>query len=732
MTEPMQNKEQSERVRGRSRRRGSQQSPEERRPASEERVTGESRLDSGRSRRKAEAMVKPDPEDYGNGKPGGKKAAVIAGCVALGILVAAGGAYAVMGQKYRKVFFPKTIINGMDASGRSVEEIKQMIASGIDGYSLVLETRGGGEERISGAEIGLHPEYDGSLETLLGAQEPLRWGIDGREEKEYTIGTMMAYDQQKLDAAVSGLACLDPANVTEPADAKMSEYIDGVGYQIIPEEQGSLIKEDVLMTGVQDAILNISDRLVLEDLDVYVKPQVTSDNPELTAQVESWNKYVQTTVTHRFGSTTEVLDGSTIHQWLYDDGTGKAALDGTRVKEYVRQLAKKHNTAYEPKKLKTSYGSTVTITGGPYGWRMNESAEVEALTGILQSGESQEREPVYLQKAQSHDGPDYGDTYVEINLTAQHLYFYKNGKLLVEADFVSGNESRGWSTPAGAYPLTYKQRDATLKGENYATPVSYWMPFNGNIGMHDAGWRSSFGGSLYKTGGSHGCVNLPPSAAKTIYENIEAGMPVLCYHLSGTEQKSASGAKPQETKPAETKPAETKPAESNPAESRPTENKPATTPSGGQVVEEKPAGGTTPNPGGSTGSGGAATTPGGSMGNGGTATTPGGSAGSGGTTTTPGGSTGNGGTTPNPGGSTGSGGATPTPGGSTTPGGTSGGASTTPGGGAASSPGGSAGPGGAGGNGGTTPSPGGGSTSGGPGAQSGTQSSSGVVSAPGQ
>ncbi|MFR2849244.1 MAG: L,D-transpeptidase [Hungatella hathewayi] len=140
---------------------------------------------------------------------------------------------------------------------------------------------------------------------------------------------------------------------------------------------------------------------------------------------------------------------------------------------------------------------------------------------------------------------------MEINLTAQHLFFYKDGKLLVESDFVSGNSSKGYDTPPGAYPITYKERNATLKGEDYRTPVDYWMPFNGNIGMHDAGWRSSFGGNIFKTSGSHGCVNLPPSVAKTIYENIEAGMPVLCYTLEGTGSKTTSSV-PKETAAATT------------------------------------------------------------------------------------------------------------------------------------------------------------------------------------
>ncbi len=111
---------------------------------------------------------------------------------------------------------------------------------------------------------------------------------------------------------------------------------------------------------------------------------------------------------------------------------------------------------------------------------------------------------------------------------------------MIESDFVSGNHAKGYDTPSGAYPLTYKQKDATLKGENYRTPVSYWMPFNGNIGMHDAKWRSSFGGQIYMTNGSHGCVNLPPAVAKVIFQNISTGDPVLCYHLDGTGSKSTS------------------------------------------------------------------------------------------------------------------------------------------------------------------------------------------------
>ena len=151
---------------------------------------------------------------------------------------------------------------------------------------------------------------------------------------------------------------------------------------------------------------------------------------------------------------------------------------------------------------------------------------------MIEKGESAERTPVYYQTAASYGTPDYGTTYVEINLTAQHLFFYQDGKLMMESDFVSGNSAKGYDTPAGVYSITYKQRDATLTGENYQTPVSYWMPFNGGVGIHDAKWRASFGGTLYQGNGSHGCVNTPWDQAGIIFDNIEIGTPIVVYKSS--------------------------------------------------------------------------------------------------------------------------------------------------------------------------------------------------------
>lgn len=562
--------------------------------------------DSGKTASWTEATPEKAALKAEHRKTTGKKTAWIAACTAGILLVAAGGVYAGMSQKYKTRFFPNTQINGVDASGKTAAEVQELIAEGVNGYTLTITERNNQTETIAGTDIKLHAEFDGSLEKMVAAQNPFAW-LWHMKQEEYTIGTMVAYDDAALESQIRNLSCLDPEKAVEPVNAKISEYVSGQGYSIEPEQEGTAVEAEKLTQAVTGAIENLQDHLSLEEADVYKKPTVLKDDASLAEQLDKMNKYAKMSVTYQFGDSTETLNGDQIHAWLIANADGSVSVDSSKVSEYVSEMAKAHNTSNKAKTLKTSYGSTIQVSGGTYGWKINQAAETEALAAIIASGESTTREPEYSQKAASHGANDYGDTYVEINLTGQHLFFYKEGKLVVESDFVSGNLAKGWGTPAGSYPLAYKQKNAVLKGENYRTPVNYWMPFNNGIGMHDAKWRSSFGGTIYKTGGSHGCINLPPSVAKTIFDNISAGTPVICYNLPGTEKSTTSGtAKPAETKPAETTaPAETPaPAETQapaPAETQAPGPAPTTAPTQAETKAPETAAPTQAGPGGPSG-----------------------------------------------------------------------------------------------------------------------------------
>lgn len=475
-----------------------------------------------------------------------KIAAVCGGVVVL-VGAVGGGLYWHESLKYKTCFLPGTIVDGMDVTEKTAAEVEDAIMEQLKGYKLTINGREDLSESITGEEVGLYAEFDDTLAKAIAAQKPMEWGKYrfGKSVNEVNTDALIRYNDEMLGEAVDSLSCMDKKNMREPQDAKISDYTSG-GYTIIKEDEGTELLEDKVKEAVAAAVMSLAESVDLEEQGCYVSPSITSEDEALKTACETMNKYVGARITYQFGDKSETLSGDEIHNWLTVNGTSVGINEG-KATEYVKKLAASYDTAYKAKSLKTSYGKTVSITGGSYGYKINQAKEAATLVSLIKNGEQTSREPEYSQKGASRTGNDYGNTYMEINLTAQHLYFYVKGKLVVQSDFVSGNAAKGWSTPAGAYSITYKQRNATLKGQGYATPVSYWMPFNGGIGLHDANWRKTFGGTIYKTNGSHGCVNLPPAVAKTIYENISAGDPVLCYHLDGTESASTSGTKKDET-----------------------------------------------------------------------------------------------------------------------------------------------------------------------------------------
>ena len=187
--------------------------------------------------------------------------------------------------------------------------------------------------------------------------------------------------------------------------------------------------------------------------------------------------------------------------------------------------------------FKSTARGKVNVYGGNYGYLINQKSEVKQLTKDLKSGKDVTREPVYAQKGAGRNGnDDISDTYVEVDLTKQHMWYYKNGRLIVDAPFVSGCIKEKTGTIVGTYSLQYKERNATLRGgdeeegTDYESKVSFWMPFFNGYGLHDATWRDEFGGTIYKTNGSHGCINLPYSKAEILFNNISAGCTIVVFY----------------------------------------------------------------------------------------------------------------------------------------------------------------------------------------------------------
>lgn len=432
-------------------------------------------------------------------------------------------------------FYFGSTINGINVSGKSIETAKETIQKAMDEYELQIVERDGTTESIIGSDFSLETKWNNDVENFLATQNGFSWVLKLFTPDSHTSKMYITFDEVKLQELLQELPCMEEKKQIAPESAKISEYTKDKGYQLIPSVAGSQIDYTAFYGKVNECVRGLKTELNLDEELCYVLPEVMDDDEGLLAAVEQLNTSLKTMITYQVGDSTQVLDASVFQPWLVVNEKMEVVIDEEQLSAYVKELASTYNTCYKAKKLMTSYGVEITIPNSHYGWKVDNSAEKEAIVASIMTGEQVTRDLNYSMTANSHEGNDYGNSYVEINLTAQHLFLYVDGALVIETDFVSGNLAKAYNTPTGVYGLTYKERNATLNGEDYSTPVNYWMPFAGNVGMHDATWRAEFGGSIYKRNGSHGCVNLPLSAAKTIYEHINTNFPVFVYELAGTE-----------------------------------------------------------------------------------------------------------------------------------------------------------------------------------------------------
>ena len=434
-------------------------------------------------------------------------------------------------QNNPEVFVDGTKINGVGVAGMTPSEAKERIESFYQGsYTLTLTDREGNRETIRDVDIQLSAALGAGLEDIL-AKENENGRVSGPAiDNSYEIPMDIHYNEEALLKKLQSLTCVSRSDIVKTENARISPYSEETGgFAILPEVQGNDINMDALTAAVKEALASHKSSLDLGAAGCYYQVQVYSSDESLKNQLDAMNQRASMTVTYLFGDEKAVLEGRTIASWLSWTPESGLTVDSAQAAAYIKTLADQYDTAGKPHLFRTASGQDITVTG-PYGWKIDQAGETQALIAAVLAGQSLEKEPAYSQTAASRSGNDYGMTYVEVDLGNQHMYLVENGQCILDSPFVSGNVSKNWTTPPGIFGLYYKQKDKVLRGEDYATPVKYWMPFNGGIGLHDADWRSSFGGDIYKTNGSHGCINLPPAKAAVLYDHVYKNMPIICHN----------------------------------------------------------------------------------------------------------------------------------------------------------------------------------------------------------
>ena len=441
---------------------------------------------------------------------------------------------------YSDRLFEGTRIGSVLCGNMTAEEAEQAIKDQVENYSVEIVFKDSTEE-IQGKDIGYTYQSENAAQAVLEEQNAFFWPTGLFKREAYPADHSASVDEEKLREKLLSFPSMKKENMMQAKDAYIA--FENNQFVIKKETQGTVIDENLFLERVKAGIEERKEKISAEEEGVYAVPAVLQDDERLKKQQEVWNSCAAVTVTYLFGDKQEVLDGMRVKDWFTYDEAGNYVdnPDGlmANIRAYTAELAAKYDTLGRDRVIKsTATGENVTVEGGNYGFLIDQEEESLQLLKDIQNHANTQREPVYAQRGVVYGANDVGNTYVEVDLTQQHLWYYKDGKLLMDSDFVSGtyyNYER--RTPGGTYYLKYKQRDQVLRpapnpdgSYDYESPVDYWMPFNGGIGFHDADWRWYFGGSIYLYNGSHGCINLPVSFAGGFYENLEAGCPIICFY----------------------------------------------------------------------------------------------------------------------------------------------------------------------------------------------------------
>ncbi|MEG0250302.1 MAG: cell wall-binding repeat-containing protein [Peptostreptococcus sp.] len=250
---------------------------------------------------------------------------------------------------------------------------------------------------------------------------------------------------------------------------------------------------------------------------------------------QAFNKilgYEGVTIAYNVSGNTKSIDGNNILQMLNCNMKNDFNI------QFDKNLVKNFASSIDTSGVTTSGGQdyayrrngNIIIGKGGSTSYVDVNYETNRIMELLSTGKSYSGlTPKYIKTTSTipNNATPLGNKYVQIDIKSQHMWLWKNGKAIVSTPIVTGNPNKGWATPPGIFTIKNKMKNVVLRGPGYASPVTYWIPFNGSIGIHDASWQPVYGGNRYQYAGSRGCINTPYNNATLIYNNVAVGTPVI-------------------------------------------------------------------------------------------------------------------------------------------------------------------------------------------------------------
>lgn len=414
--------------------------------------------------------------------------------------------------------FPEgTVIAGVDVSGLLDTEAYELVSKIVSEYSLKLVVNDT-EFIFSADDIGLKC----SRKAVTDYFKALSNGEDAQ------VPDVLSFDPELITNAVSEKFYRSARNASVNYSSTDGKF------KIFNESKGAEIDTTPVEDAVVAAVEQLQPEVVVTAPVAETKPSITADSTEAKNAVAAANEYLTVALTYSFtpddGETkTETITKDRIASFIKVDGNMNVSVSSSAIDNYAKKLGDKYSVEGAPGKFIATGGYTLNINVTYAGQPVDTAALSKDIYNCVKDKISGTRTAPYQEKTAAGD-MSFGGNYVEINMSAQCLWVYKNGECVASAPIVTGCVYKGWNTPTGVFSVNSKVQNTYLRGADYVSFVYYWIGFIGNsYGLHDATWRSEFGGDIYLYNGSHGCVNLPLSAISTIFNNVSIGTKVIIY-----------------------------------------------------------------------------------------------------------------------------------------------------------------------------------------------------------
>lgn len=458
--------------------------------------------------------------------------------VILGIvLVSLMAVYIGLAIYYHNAFAYGTWVNGVYCTGRSIEEVNDDLVNDFSYDGLTVYDKDGNSYTIPAQEIGYQFDFVKALEICRAQQNPWMWIESLRHGNSIELTPVVSYDRQALDAVLDKVPFLASQGDQSDEERTVAIIRTGQGYELV-NDRIDILRIDKAREAIVHAVEESRTEVSLEDEGCYEDLPETAKVRDTLALWDKIQQFQQCGIVYQMGTEQIPVDASVVCGWIALDENGDFITDEdgnlqmreNAVEEFVDAIADEYDTVGISRQFRATSGRLVTVEGGTYGNKIDRGAEVEYLKDAFENRRNEIHEPVYSQKAWAQGKDDIGDTYIEIDMGEQMMYYYVDGAQQIATPVVTGNTSRRMGTPSGVNYVYMKQKNRILRGEGYASHVDFWMPVKGNIGIHDASWRGKYGGTIYQTNGSHGCINTPRDAMEQLYESAEVGTPVVMFY----------------------------------------------------------------------------------------------------------------------------------------------------------------------------------------------------------